>query len=261
MTASTRTRVPWGGTALRYMLFVVVAVRGVVSYYGQPTLPIVLALLAATLLLSATAGLLSARLRWYRYLYFPAQTGLMLALSLQQPYTDFWGILYILLGMEAARSLPRRTLVVSGLLWAVLLTVTTALTKAWPDGLAVALTIDAAGLFVVSYEILSAEQERAQQDSQALLQRLQEAHGRLQEYAAQAEDIAAAEERNRLAHELRDSVNQQLFGITLAASSARVLLDRDPGRVPAQLEQLQEMTASALQQMRALITQLRPPKV
>ena len=76
--------------------------------------------------------------------------------------------------------------------------------------------------------------------------------------AGQAEDIAAAEERNRLAHELRDSVNQQLFGITLAASSARRLIHRDPARVPVQLDQLQEMTANALGQMRALIAQLRP---
>lgn len=247
-----------GSTVLRYGLFAVVAARAVFAYSAEPNLPAVLGLLGAMLLLSATEPVLSLRLSWYRYLYFPVQTGLMLALGLQQPYVDFWGILYILLAVEATRSFPRRVLVACGLLWAFVLTAITSLAKAWPDGLAVALSIDAAGLFVVSYEVLSAQQERAQQDSQVLLQRLQVAHGRLQEYAVEAEGIASAEERNRLAHELRDSVNQQLFGITLAASSARLLLDQDPARVPAQLDQLQALTGSALQQMRALIAQLRP---
>jgi len=36
------------------------------------------------------------------------------------------------------------------------------------------------------------------------------------------------------------------------------MLDRDPARVPPYLDQLQEMTTSALAQMRSLIGQLRP---
>jgi signal transduction histidine kinase len=35
-------------------------------------------------------------------------------------------------------------------------------------------------------------------------------------------------------------------------------LDKDPGRVPQQLERLQDLTSSALSQMRSLITQWRP---
>ena len=258
MTPSTvRTHPLRGSDWLAYLVFGFVALRDILAYASEPSFPAVLVLLGALLVFGVAEPLLSPRLSWYRFLYFPVQTGLVLALGLQQPYTDFWGVLYAALCIQAARSFPRRTLVVCGLLWAVLLTTVTALTDSWPDGLAASLTVDAGGLFIISYGVLSEQQERARRESQDLLLRLQEDHAQLQSYAIRAEEIAAAEERNRLAHELRDSVNQQLFGITLSASSARLLLERDPTRVPAQLEELQEQTASALQKMRTLIAQLQ----
>ena len=64
--------------------------------------------------------------------------------------------------------------------------------------------------------------------------------------------------RNRVARELHDSVNQSIFSITLTAEAARTMLDRDPARVSSYLDQLQEMTANALAQLRSLIGQLRP---
>src|SRR6266498_1623759 len=43
----------------------------------------------------------------------------------------------------------------------------------------------------------------------------------------QAQQLAALEERQRLARELHDSVSQALYGIALGAHTARTLLDRD----------------------------------
>jgi signal transduction histidine kinase len=63
-----------------------------------------------------------------------------------------------------------------------------------------------------------------------------------------------------LARELHDSVSQLIFSITLTSQAARLLLERDPARVPQQLDRLQEMTSSALGQLRSLIAQLRPPQ-
>lgn len=74
-----------------------------------------------------------------------------------------------------------------------------------------------------------------------------------------AQAAAVLEERNRLARELHDSVTQQLFSITLTVQAARMQLERDPRRVVIQLERLQETATAALAQMRALISQLRPP--
>jgi signal transduction histidine kinase len=74
-----------------------------------------------------------------------------------------------------------------------------------------------------------------------------------------AQAAAVLEERNRLARELHDSVTQQLFSITLTAQAARTHLEKNPARAAVQIERLQETATAALAEMRALISQLRPP--
>ena len=91
-----------------------------------------------------------------------------------------------------------------------------------------------------------------------MLAELEATHRRLKTYAGQVEELAALEERNRLARELHDSVSQTIFSLILNARSAQMLLERDPARVRSQLEQLQELAQSALGEMRGLIAQLRP---
>lgn len=74
----------------------------------------------------------------------------------------------------------------------------------------------------------------------------------------QAQDLAALEERQRLARELHNSVSQALYGISLGAHTARTLLDRDPRRVAEPLNYVLSLSEAALTEMRALIFELRP---
>jgi signal transduction histidine kinase len=74
-------------------------------------------------------------------------------------------------------------------------------------------------------------------------------------------ELSFVEERNRLARDLHDSVVQKLFGIVLAAQSAATLFDRDPDSARGQVEKLQDLTQDAIQELRSLIFQLRPPAV
>jgi signal transduction histidine kinase len=101
--------------------------------------------------------------------------------------------------------------------------------------------------------------QRDQAESQRLLVELQQAHQQLKEHAGQAEALAAARERNRLARELHDSASQSIFAITLTSQATRLLLQREPARVAEQLERLQSLTATSLGQLRSLIAGLRPP--
>jgi signal transduction histidine kinase len=74
-------------------------------------------------------------------------------------------------------------------------------------------------------------------------------------------ELSMMSERNRLALELHDAVSQKLFGLTLAAESASTLLDR-PGGADAAREQvvrLGGLAREALDELRALIQELRPP--
>lgn len=74
----------------------------------------------------------------------------------------------------------------------------------------------------------------------------------------QSKDLAALEERQRLARELHDSVSQALFGITLGTRTARTLLDRDPAQAAPPLEYAMSLAEAALAEMRTLIFELRP---
>ena len=74
----------------------------------------------------------------------------------------------------------------------------------------------------------------------------------------QAQELAAVEERQKLARELHDSVSQSLYGIALGAHSARTLLERDPVRVAQPLEYILSLAKAVLAEMRALIFELRP---
>jgi len=127
-------------------------------------------------------------------------------------------------------------------------------------GLALSLTTIAGEIVIPAFLIVNHEAESARMKSQALLKELQATHQQLELYAAQVEDLAAVQERNRLARELHDTVSQLMFSINLTTRSVQLLLQKDPARVPEQLDHLQAMSTDALAQLRALITQLRPPQ-
>ena len=77
-----------------------------------------------------------------------------------------------------------------------------------------------------------------------------------------AQDVAALEERARLARELHDSVTQALFSMTLRARAVQLRLEREgiEADSPAarDLRDLSELTQGALAEMRSLIFELRP---
>src|SRR5439155_11523952 len=56
-----------------------------------------------------------------------------------------------------------------------------------------------------------------------------------------------------------DVVSQKLFSVVLAAESASTLLDRDVDAARGQVVRLQELTREALDELRSLIFELRPP--
>jgi signal transduction histidine kinase len=72
-------------------------------------------------------------------------------------------------------------------------------------------------------------------------------------------ELSILSERNRLALELHDAVSQKLFGLVLTAESAGTLLDRDAAEARAQVDRLGRLAGEALDELRALILELRPP--
>ena len=74
-------------------------------------------------------------------------------------------------------------------------------------------------------------------------------------------ELSILSERNRLALELHDAVSQKLFSLVLTAEAAGTLLDRegDAAVARAQVAKVQESAREALDELRSLIFELRPP--
>jgi signal transduction histidine kinase len=64
-----------------------------------------------------------------------------------------------------------------------------------------------------------------------------------------------------LAQELHDSVTQTIYSMSLTLKAVSKLLDADPSKVEALIDELRDMSADALSQMRALLHQARPPNL
>jgi PAS domain S-box-containing protein len=74
----------------------------------------------------------------------------------------------------------------------------------------------------------------------------------------QAQELAVMEERQRLARNLHDAINQSLFSAGLIAEVLPRLWDQDQDLARRSLEDLRRLTRSAQAEMRALLAELRP---
>jgi PAS domain S-box-containing protein len=74
----------------------------------------------------------------------------------------------------------------------------------------------------------------------------------------QAQTVATLHERQRLAQNLHDAVNQSLFSASLIAEVLPRLWQRDPEAGRQSLEDLRRLTRGAMAEMRGLLAELRP---
>ena len=74
----------------------------------------------------------------------------------------------------------------------------------------------------------------------------------------QAQELAAVQERQRLARDLHDAVTQTLFSASLIAEVLPRLWERDADEGRRRLEELRQLTRGALAEMRTLLLELRP---
>jgi signal transduction histidine kinase len=74
----------------------------------------------------------------------------------------------------------------------------------------------------------------------------------------QAQTVAMAKERERLARELHDAVSQTLFSANVMAEALPRQWQRNPEKAQQHLAQLHQMTRGAMAEMRTLLLELRP---
>jgi signal transduction histidine kinase len=192
-------------------------------------------------------------------IYLAVQTALVFIATLFHYELDYFALLYVPLTGQATLSFPRA----NARLWAGILIVMTVIGEliqfGSPGAFSFTFLYVAAIIFVTLFSEQTLQSERARKRSDALLAELQEAHQQLQEFTDQAQELAVAQERNRLARELHDSVAQTLYGLTLRSEAAlRNLKQGDTESVAAYLQEFQESTQQSLRETRLLIFDLRP---
>jgi signal transduction histidine kinase len=246
------------GLAVLYFGFVAVVFRTIAIDKNRPLMGWYLGFELVYLILYTIAFFIPNLPGWSKHLYLIVQSAIVLCMLSWRPEFDFLIMLFLLLCYPASLFFTGRMRWI-WILGLVLLTGGSLIFYLGIiRGLALSLTTMAAEIVIPAFFIVNHETETARARSQALLNELQETHQQLQLYAGQVEELAAVQERNRLARELHDTVSQLMFSINLTTSSAQLLFKKDPARVPDQLKHLQEMTSSALTQLRSLITELRP---
>jgi signal transduction histidine kinase len=194
------------------------------------------------------------------HIYLAIQTTLIIGGMLLYYELDFFAILFMPLGGQAMFILPRKKAITWITIFAIAILIGQLTQFEFPNGLPFTFLYLAGLFFVASFSTTMLRTNEARIQSDRLLDELQQAHDQLQVYAGQAEELATAKERNRLARELHDSVAQTLYGLTLQAEAAARELNA--GRADKASEQLREIRDSAqqsLQETRLLIFELRPP--
>jgi signal transduction histidine kinase len=105
------------------------------------------------------------------------------------------------------------------------------------------------------------QQQKDRQRAERLLAELEDAHQQLRAYATQVEALAVAEERNRLAREIHDSLGHYLTGMTMQLQAAGKLVANEPERAAESIVKAEEMARESLAEVRRSVAALRTSPV
>ncbi|MBE9100952.1 sensor histidine kinase [Vacuolonema iberomarrocanum] len=98
---------------------------------------------------------------------------------------------------------------------------------------------------------------QSQQKLTGLLASLEASHIQLQGYATRVADLAATEERNRLARDIHDSLGHHLAAINIQLEKANAYRERDPNRAYEAVNHAQRTVQEALKDVRESVSSLR----
>lgn len=241
-----------------YMLFAAIITRALLQYREHELQFTVNLLLLAFLILSLTQSLITALIHRYTDLYLALQTVLIVVLLVMPPKFDYFAGLFICLSFQVMGFFT----VKKGFIWIAIFSVVLTAALIHAHGLEGSVLYSPTAVAVCTlvglYGMAVRRAEEARDKSQSLLAELQKTYKELKSYAEQVEMLSTVKERNRLARELHDSVTQKIFSMTLTAEAAQILQEKEPKKVPAMLEHIQELAHDSLAEMRTLIKKLRP---
>jgi len=209
-----------------------------------------------------TETAITRRIPSYLNIYFIIQSIILVVLILIPLYppdrprhNDFFALLFIPLCVQAVIYFRKP----ASYYWVIALTAVSIITLYFQYGMiqgtkfAVTYILGYAMMCLLAIFYINSEDAKKE---------LNVANQKLQEYAKNAEALAVVEERNRLARDLHDSVTQSLYSLTLFAEAASEELDSGEIEIAkSHLKDLRETSRQALQEMRLMVFELRPPEL
>ena len=197
---------------------------------------------------------------WKRAAYFVIQLLIMVATAyLFVSYRLFgtqW-LLFMPLISQARILLSKPASWLIALASLVILSVHVGLLGGWEEVPQAMIGISTAVVFVILFTDIAIKENTARQVSQRLSAQLEKANRRLGEYAVQAEELAGARERTRVAREIHDSLGHSLTAVHMQLEAARTILDHDQDKARQALEKAQSCIKDGLTEIRASVSSLR----
>jgi signal transduction histidine kinase len=197
--------------------------------------------------------------RKYEDLYLAIQTAITTALFPLGINSFAAPILFFVLSSYAMTLKPVRRGVVWIAIFALITFVGFGLITSWSWALVSVGPFIGGYLFFGAFGKNTQDAEEARAASQKLADELAAANQQLREYTAQAEELAVADERNRLARELHDSLGHRLTVAVVQLEGAQRLIPNDPGRAAAMIGTMREQMKEALGDLRRSLASLRAP--
>ncbi len=111
--------------------------------------------------------------------------------------------------------------------------------------------------FCISMARVISTEKTSRAHAEALLGELETSHKKLRAYAAQVAELAAAEERNRLARDIHDSVGHYLTAVNVQLEKALAFRERNPQEADQAIRDAKRTAKEALQDVRQSMGALR----
>jgi signal transduction histidine kinase len=150
-----------------------------------------------------------------------------------------------------------------GLAWVITLAVISMLSfvgaYGFQSGLINVLVYSGGYLFFGAFGQALARAQEAREQSERLYNELQAAHEQLQDYVFRVEELAVAQERNRLAREVHDSLGHRMTVSAVQLEGAQRLLAKDPEKAAEMVGTVREQVKQALSELRQTVATLREP--
>jgi signal transduction histidine kinase len=120
------------------------------------------------------------------------------------------------------------------------------------------MTVVSAFAFAFIFSVCLSALENQRNTAEHLLTQLEEAHEQLRAHAKEAEALAVAEERNRMAREIHDTLGHYLTILAVELETALKLEEHGDARLRSQLIGARRVATECLTEVRHSVAALRP---